>query len=218
MKNIYVSQYANKELIEYLSYHDRTLHFVSPGGRTYPAVDSHPDMYYCKMGITNSACIFRGDPQEIGAAYPKNIPFNAVCLDGYFIHNVKYTSPSLLNKAREMGLKFINVNQGYTKCNCVIVDGHSIITSDEGIYNQIKKYADVEPLKIRTGYVQLTGFEYGFLGGASGRVGNEIVFNGDLSAHPDYEAIGQFIETRGLSIKYFPDYPLTDIGSILADF
>ena len=217
MKTIFLSKTADKRLIDYLSSHDRTLHLIPPGGRTYPEVDAHPDMYYCKMGITKYAGLFKGNPQEIGAAYPENIRFNAVCLDGYFIHNLRYTSPSLLKKAREMKLQLIHVKQGYTKCNCVVVDGHSIITADRGIIHALKKCPDIDVLPISQGYVRLDHFEYGFLGGASGRVENEIIFNGDLSAHPDYDAIRRFIETRGLSVHFFPDYPLADIGSILTD-
>ncbi len=218
MKSIYISYLAPKNIINYIKNSGCNIHLVPSGGRTYNAVDSHPDIYFCKMGVTEHPYIFRGNPAEIGAAYPQNIKFNAVCLDRYFIHNIKYTSPALLSEARETGLEFINVNQGYTKCSCVVVDGHSIITSDEGIYRALNRYSDIETLKIRAGFVNLEGFDYGFLGGASGRIGNEIIFSGNLSAHPDYSSISQFIEARGLAVKYFPEYPLTDIGSILTDF
>ena len=72
-------------------------------------------------------------------------------------------------------------------------------------------------LKIRPGQVLLPGYAYGFLGGTSGRIGDKIVFNGDLSAHPDFNVISAFIESRGLSCVYFKDYPLTDIGSIIVE-
>ena len=177
MKNIFLSQNAYDRLIQYLSTTDRAVHLLSLCGRTYPPVDTHPDIYYCKMGVT-----------------------------------------ALIGEARKIGLAFIHVNQGYTKCNCVVVDGNSVITADRGIVSALKKCPDIDVLPISQGFVRLEKFEYGFLGGASGKVGNEIVFNGDLSAHPDYEAICRFIEARGLSVKYFPGYPLTDIGSILTDF
>ena len=218
MKQIYVSKNADKKLILYLSALNCTVHPVAPGGRTYPAVDSHPDMYFCKMGVTAHAHLFKGDPREIGAAYPENIRFNAVCLDRYFIHNLRYTSPALLRQAHELGLHPVNVRQGYTKCNCVVVDGSAVITADRGIVSALKKCPDIDVLPISQGFVNLVKFEYGFLGGASGRVGDEIIFNGNMIDHPDHEAIRQFIENRGLRMTYFPDYPLTDIGSILTDF
>ncbi|MFR2966829.1 MAG: DUF6873 family GME fold protein [Anaerovoracaceae bacterium] len=64
---------------------------------------------------------------------------------------------------------------------------------------------------------QVIGYKYGFLGGASGRIGDEIVFNGDLAAHSDYEEIKSFIQERGLRLVYFRQYPLTDIGSIIEE-
>ncbi len=218
MNHIYLSHNAGVILLSYFRKAGHELMLVPPGGRTYSAVDAHPDIYYCRMEQSPHPFLFRGDPLEIGRSYPDNIRFNAVALDRYFIHRLKNTSPALLKKAREMGLECINVNQGYTKCNCVVVDGHSLITSDEGIDRTLQGYPDLHVLKIRPGFVRLEGFDYGFLGGASGRVGEEIVFNGDLSAHPDCDAICRFIRSRGLRVKYFPNYPLTDIGSILADF
>lgn len=218
MKTIYISQSAENNLISYLKAPDRSLHFVQKGGRTYPAVDAHPDIYFCKMGVSEHNAVFRGDPQEIDSCYPHNIRFNAVCLDGYFIHNLKYTSPALIREVKKLGLTPVDVKQGYTKCSCVVVNGNSLITADNGIYQTLKKTPDIDVLPVSQGFVKLEGFEYGFLGGASGKVGDEIIFNGNLSAHPDFEAIRSFIEYKGLQIKFFPEYPLTDIGSILTDF
>jgi hypothetical protein len=70
-------------------------------------------------------------------------------------------------------------------------------------------------LLIDKGHIQLQGFDYGFIGGASGRIGDTIIFNGDITQHPDYEKIAAFIEDRDLKIKYFTEYPLEDIGSII---
>ena len=42
-----------------------------------------------------------------------------------------------------------------------------------------------------------------------------LVFNGDLSAHPDYRAIIDFASEHGVGVKFFADWKLTDIGSII---
>lgn len=215
-KTIYLSENARPPLREYLTHLGYRLHFITDSGASYPAVATHADLFYCRMGAGEHAAVFAGDPQELGFHYPHNVKYNAVCLDRYFIHNLKYTSPTLLKAAQDMGLECIHVNQGYTKCNMVVVDGRSVITADEGILRTLQNYPAITALKIRQGFVKLSGFAYGFLGGASGRVGNEIVFNGDLSCHPDFERICQFIQRRGLSVKYFPEYGLEDIGSIVA--
>lgn len=217
MCQIYISKDAGKPLLNYLYNAGFKLKLIHTEGITYSAVASHADIFCCRMGAGENADIFIGDKSEIGFSYPENIKFNAVCLEKYFIHNLKYTSPALLDEVKKLGFQLINVRQGYTKCNIVVVDGHSLITSDDGIFRTLGSYGDIDVLKIRQGFVRLSGFEYGFLGGASGRVGNEIIFNGNLSSHPDFDAICEFITSRGLKVGYFPEYELEDIGSIISE-
>ena len=114
-----------------------------------------------------------------------------------------------------MDMELIDVRQGYTKCSVVIVDEHSIITYDEGIVRACSKYPDLNVLKVSPGFVKLDGYDTGFIGGTSGRVGDEIIFHGDLFVHPDFQRIVSFIEKRGLTCRWFSDFKLTDIGSIL---
>ena len=106
------------------------------------------------------------------------------------------------------------MKQGYACCSIVPVDEDSIITADRGIARAAEA-AGIKVLTVEAGHVELPGYDTGFLGGTSGRVGDEILFNGDLSSHPDFEAIKDFIGSRGLKIKYFEGYPLRDIGSII---
>ena len=135
-------------------------------------------------------------------------------MGGYLIHNTNHTDPVILSRANELGLEPIHVKQGYTKCNLVIIDENAAITSDMGLAVSPKKY-NIDLLLISEGHVNLTGFSYGFLGGASGRVGDEIISNGNLAVHPDFERIKEFIHQRGLQVTYFEEYPLEDIGSII---
>lgn len=208
---IYVSETANPLLLKYLTSQGHQTHIIKPTNVTYPPVSSHPDIYMCGLGPGRP--VFFGCPTKLGPAYPENIRYNAACTGKYFIHNLKHTASDLLKQA--VSLEKIHVSQGYTKCNVVIVDEGSIITSDMGIYNVCRNRLDV--LLIRPGHVKLRHFSYGFLGGASGRIANTIVFNGDLEQHPDFEAIAAFITARGLELLYFRQYPLEDIGSIIED-
>ena len=57
----------------------------------------------------------------------------------------------------------------------------------------------------------------GFIGGCGGRVGDAIVFHGSLDRHPDGAQIRRFIEERGLKCIDFPEFLLTDIGSIIEE-
>lgn len=204
---IYVSENAGAALKEYLSTLDE-VHIVHATELVYPQIASHADIYMCRLGDR----IIHAQDSEIGYSYPADITFNAACTGRYFIHNTRYTSKRLLDTARSMGMDIIHVNQGYTKCNTAVIDKTSIITSDQGICNAASPKLEV--LLISPGHILLKGFDYGFIGGTCGRIGNEIIFNGDITAHPDYDSIQAFIKSRGLDIKHF-DYPLEDIGSII---
>ena len=111
-------------------------------------------------------------------------------------------------------MRIINVRQGYAKCSIVIVDEESIITYDRGIASKCLN-AGMNVLTVSPGHMVLDGYGSGFIGGTSGRIGNTVYFYGDLSAHPDCDAIVHFIEERGHEVKWFREWPLTDIGSIL---
>lgn len=214
MSTIYLSEHTHDVLIEYLKKLGHELVFIHSTQLVYDAVSAHPDIYLCKMGAKPSDPVFIGDPKELGVEYPYNIKFNAVCLGDYFIHHLTHTSPQLLQAAKDMGKQLIHVKQGYAKCNTVVVDDNAVITSDVGIIKALAS-TDIQVLPIQQGFVKLAGFLYGFLGGASGRVGNQIIFNGNLEQHPDWQKICQFIESRNLSVYYSKEYSLEDIGSII---
>lgn len=209
MKTIYLSETAHPLLQEYLAAEGYTLHIIEKSEITYDPVCSHPDIFMCSMGPGKQ--VFFGCPEKIGPKYPGNIIYNAACTGKYFIHNLKHTDPALLEAVKD--LEKVHVSQGYTKCNTLIVDENSIITSDGGIYNSC--YSKLDVLLISPGHISLENFPYGFIGGASGRIGDTIIFNGNLEDHPDCKAITEFIRSRGLDIKYFKEYPLKDIGSII---
>ncbi len=215
MKKVYVSRKAYGAVMEYLKSRGYEVSPIGDIRGVYGAIDSHPDICMCKMGTEPSSPVLFAKEGSLGASYPGNIAYNAVWLDRHFIHNVKYTAPELLALAINSGLKLVSVRQGYTKCSVVVVDGRSLITSDEGICKTLLRYPELDVLKIRPCYVNLEGFDHGFIGGASGRVGDEIVFNGDISLHPDFGAVKDFINGRGIGIKYFEGLPLADVGSII---
>lgn len=209
MSIIYISENANKLLKEYLIETGHVLKEVKKTTEVYEWVADHPDIYMCKIG--DQLISSEGD---LGYNYPENIKYNAACVGDYFIHNTKYTAPKLLQAAQEKKMTIVPVNQGYTKCNIVVVNERSIITSDEGIAEALKPY-DLDVLLISKGHIKLAGFPYGFLGGTSGRVGDTMVFHGDLSEHPDYIEISNFIFDRGLRLQYFDQFELEDIGSMI---
>lgn len=215
MNKVYISKDANKILQDYLISKGYALETISSKDIVDPAISNHPDIFLCKMGIKRDAPVFFAEKSDLGMEYPADIAFNAACTGKFFIHNLDYTNPKLLQAAKNMGMELIHVRQGYTKCSIVIVDEYSIITYDEGIVRACSKYPQLDVLQISPGFVRLDGYDTGFIGGTSGRLGDEVIFNGDLFAHPDFHRILSFIGRRGLRCKWFADYKLTDIGSIL---
>ncbi|MGN0712954.1 MAG: DUF6873 family GME fold protein [Anaerovoracaceae bacterium] len=179
-----------------------------------PAICHHPDLLHCSLGPGRP--VFHGSAARLGRHYPADVIYNACCTGRYFIHKLKCTDPQLLDFAKSAGLTLIDVPQGYTRCSCLPIDENSIITADQGILRACRR-AGLQCLEAGPGFVRLPGYPYGFLGGAAGRVGNTILFHGNLDAHPDGPRIRAFVEERGLRCVDFEEFPLTDIGSVIEE-
>lgn len=204
----YISKNATEQLLKYLKSNDCEIIFTHCD-HVHDAIKDHPDIQLCRLKNE----IYQGDTDKLSDVYPLDIRYNAACTGKYFIHNLKYTDSDLLKKAENEGLILINVKQGYSKCNIVTVDENSIITSDKGIASSCEGIMDV--LLISEGNIILPGFNTGFIGGCSGKLNDTIFFNGDLSKHPDFIKIKDYIENRGLKCLWFKGTPLTDIGSVI---
>ncbi len=218
---IYISPLACSSLKTFLYSHGFKVNFIKKGlSEVYDAISTHADIHMCQLGLWENSDIFFGNTEKLKKDYPGNILYNAVCTGKYFIHNLKYTSSELLNAARSHfpQISEINVPQGYSRCSCLPVDDRSFITSDKGIAKALEKF-DTDVLLISPGHISLPGFNYGFIGGCAGNIIAEgrrtIVFNGDISAHPDFNIISEFIRKRDTDLLFFKDHTLEDIGSIL---
>lgn len=158
--------------------------------------------------------VLKGE-REVKEKYPYNVHYNVAIVGEYAIHNFKYTDPTILRYIEENNLKKINIKQGYAKCSICIVDDKSIITSDEGIYNSLKE-TDIDCLLIRSGHIKLENMNYGFIGGCTGLISkNKIAFCGDVTNHPDYESIKEFLKSKNKEIVILSKEKLLDLGSII---
>ncbi len=245
MKQVYISRLAGVPLIKYLEEQKYRIMPVSvyglgnksASGRIHvdARIATHPDIYMCQLGLWDESGLFIGDPEKLGPDYPADIIYNAVCTRSYFIHAAPFSDPDLVTAVMtwrsgsgDGNMNFVDVRQGYTRCMCLPVDNESFITSDEDIAKRLE-LTGAKVLCIRPGYIDLPGFNHGFIGGCGGHVYEQItdsdgsvrfqrviVFNGNLTAHPDCEAITSFIKQRNIKPVYFDSYPLCDVGSILA--
>ena len=62
----------------------------------------------------------------------------------------------------------ISSRQGYSRCSVCVVSDNAIITADEGICRSAEAHG-VDVLKIRPGYIDPPGFDYGFIGGQASK-------------------------------------------------
>ena len=169
---------------------------------------------------------------RLSRKYPGDILYN-ICYTGkYYIGNFDNTDYEIkkliynkfideenenpdedeVEKIRELP-EVIHIKQGYSNCSICQVDEESVITYDRGIAEALEK-AGLDVLLIETGYINLFEFNYGFIGGASGSIGNDIVFFGDIGKHPDGQRIKDFIEEKGKRAVSLGKDGLTDCGSI----
>jgi len=143
-----------------------------------------------------------------GNTYPRDIPLCACVAGKFLICNKAHTDESVL---QNFDGEIIDVKQGYANCSvCSLPDG-AIISADDGIIASASGRG-VEALKIETGYVDLDGFDAGFIGGASFCVDNTLYFFGDVSKHPSFAQIRTFTKAHGVSIHSLTSDGLTDIG------
>ncbi|WP_461205556.1 DUF6873 family GME fold protein [Clostridium sp. DL1XJH146] len=196
----------------------------------YSAISAHPDIL---MHILpkNEIVIHKNCPQQfinllnslnfkiylsennLEYSYPFNIPLNALSSETFFMHNLKYTDPILLEKIKNK--KLINVKQGYTKCSTAIIKKNVFMTSDTGIYNSLINI-NCHVLLLPPGDIVLTGLDYGFIGGTCGLIAeNTLAFYGSLDYYKFGKEVLDFLKKHKVKPIYLRDGKLIDRGSIL---
>ncbi len=150
---------------------------------------------------------------KMAEAYPNDSFFNLCVLKKWFFYSPKVSEKSIVDFLTAKKLAPISVKQGYCRCSVCVVNDHSIITSDSGIRSAAAE-SEMDCLLISPGYVSLPGFEYGFIGGASFKLSDEILcFTGKLDGHPDKSRILDFLSFNKIKPVFLTDGPLFDIGS-----
>lgn len=189
--------------------HHSDLSVCHIGGERFVTADNAYEYYVNKLP---GAKIIRGKT-AIKSPYPYDAAYCAAVFSHFAVANEKITDKVLLEILKSE-FTFINVKQGYAKCNICPVAENAVMTEDLGIYKKLSEYMDV--LLLDPGKVRLPGYGCGFIGGAAGLIGDKkLYFNGRISDRTDYARIMLFLEKYSVSVLT-NDYPLTDIGSIIA--
>ncbi len=168
----------------------------------------HPDMNAAGLKILRSAV-------GGGEKYPADAALNALLLSGFVFHKNDITDPALQNELAQRGYEPVHVNQGYTACSVAIVDENSVITADERIAAEAAEIG-LDVLLIAPGYICLPGYDYGFIGGACGKIApDKLAFTGTLTHHPDYAHILSFLAERGVEAVFLTNEPCFDCGGLI---
>lgn len=163
---------------------------------------------YYKKNIKDKN-VLRGNSDPFGH-YPCSAAYNVAVTDNFAVCNTAVADKKIIECIELSGREIIEVKQGYSKCS-VCIAGDAVITSDMGIYRKVCGKMPV--LLITGGYVNLPGCEYGFIGGASGFNG-KLIFSGDISKHPDFRLIDEFLRTLKIEYTCFSG-ELTDYGTLI---
>ena len=195
-------------------------------------VCGHADMMICHLGSNSFVCspdsydyftdifeatginLIRGN-SALSRTYPYDTAYNVAIIGDKVICAEQFADSNILNYCEANNFTVVTVRQGYAKCNTCVVNNRAIITSDAGIAKSASVNG-IDVLLISQGHIRLSGYEYGFIGGATGLIsGNTLAVCGTLKYHPDYAAIQEFCCANSVKLLDLSDEPATDIGSIL---
>lgn len=208
-----ISTIPCKEVAEPISYHpDIVIHPINYNTLIIaPNVfDYYEDKLY-GMGIK----IIRGET-KLDKEYPKDIAYNVGRVGNYAVHNFKYTDEKLKYYLKKEKLDLIDIKQGYSKCSMAIVGNNAIITEDYPIYKKLLNYG-INVLLINPGHIELPGYPYGFIGGATGKLSKDsFMFSGKLDDHPDKVKMVSYVKKYNKNIIWLSDEKIIDIGTIIS--
>ena len=199
------------------------------------AVRSHPDtvLFYCDEEIITTAeycdvaAYIFSDVREFAPnvrigftddrrsdRYPYDCVLNSLVIGNKIFCKADTVSEGIKDFATRHGYEIIHTKQGYPACS-VLAFGDSAITADRGLAATLENNG-IKVTLINEGGISLPPHSYGFIGGASGVVGNKVYFFGNIDLHPDAEIIREAITSEGYIPVSLSDEELSDFGGIIA--
>lgn len=158
-------------------------------------------------------CVFAKNAEK--PEYPYDAGLNVSQIGTSLIYNRRTICEELNNVIEGSVSNRIDCRQGYTKCAVCIVNENSIITADKAIHAKATANG-MESLLVSDGIVNLDGFDYGFIGGASFKLNQfQMAFTGTIDSSSEKNAIENFLSARGVEAVYLTGKKLFDIGSAI---
>lgn len=198
----------------------------------YDAISYHPDIMLCHVGeneivaapnipesviysLENEGFKIIYGKKVLSGKYPLDIPYNVALFGKHAVCNMKHADDVLLDVLTGKGYKIINVNQGYAKCSISIINADALVTSDRGIHNILSEN-NFKSLLITPGHIRLFEMNYGFIGGAAGRISSsDIAFLGDVNLHPDATKINNFLNDNNKQPISLGKNQMIDLGTLI---
>ena len=148
--------------------------------------------------------------ESFGDKYPDDVLLNAFAVADALFGRLE----SLSVKIKQLYPKAVNLRQGYAKCSTLLFQGNAV-TADRGIADALTKHG-LKVLLITPGHIALHGYDYGFIGGASGKITEDtVIFFGDVENHRDFEKIRAFLSSHGCFYECTDKEALRDIGGMI---
>ena len=199
----------------------------------YEEISSHPDIFFCKINnqifqepnlkLENkleTKLKTKQGSNSVGAQYPEDIKYNICQIGKRVIHNFKYTDPAVAEYIDSTGLQKINIKQGYSKCSISVTSENSCITSDEGIYETLKR-ENIDVLLLDNTNIRLVdknGLQTkmnGFIGGATAVIEDKFIIFGDSNKILDKASLIEHLNNHNLKLVDFKNLEIIDYGSII---
>lgn len=205
---------------------------LDSSNNTYDEISSHVDIFCTK--IENELIVEPTVYEEIkkydkycsignsrvGNKYPSDIAYNMCIMWKTALHNFKFTDKIVLEKLNSMGYELINVKQGYSKCSTCVLNGKVCITSDKGIYIELKK-REFDILFVEEKNIRLLNKDssysnmVGFIGGATALIDNMLIIFGDINRLENKDKIIEFTKKYNIKIKDFEGLEIIDYGGVI---
>ncbi len=200
---------ASEKLDNFINYHtDMLLFNLSEGSLFIDKSQKNNLVKFLTMGYDVKII------NNVKSPYPDDSKLNAVVIGDNFICNEKSVDKMIIDYAYN-NYNVIPVNQGYTKCSVCILNENAIITDDISIHKLCEKNR-LDSTIVSKGSVVLNGYNYGFIGGCTGKIDNDkLLFNGDINYHSDCNTILDTLNRLKISPVIIENQPLTDIGSLI---
>lgn len=145
--------------------------------------------------------------------YPRDVAYNCAIVGKNCFLNPKHTDSTVLAMLDKCDIRIHPVKQGYAKCSTCILTKEAIITADTQIHGKAIE-AGLDSLLIPPQKdIVLKGYDYGFIGGASGLLSdNELAFFGDFETLMEAGSMLKFLSKHGIKPISLTYEKVVDLG------